>query len=163
MHLVVGRRAAAAAFAALFAAPNRTPADTAIPAFSLKGIPGLTPAEKPRPVSELGVIGRGQDNDKSGRLNFCDRKGCISTFSSPYDDSFVPPWTYDTGYECASACDAAHFNSLGPAPRTQWRAARPPVQVGRSIILRVWEERAAGLEGRWRAQARQDPRGAAMR
>lgn len=68
-----------------------------VPTYSLKGIPGftaLTGADAPRPTDQLGVLGRGKDGTKTGRLNFCDRKGCISSFSPPEDDNYVPPWTY---------------------------------------------------------------------
>jgi hypothetical protein len=96
----LGRRAVLAGTAALFSRPDRAPAaeSAAIPTFSFKGLPGvsnLVGADKPRPTEELGVIGRGKNNDQSGRLNYCDKKGCISTYSSPYDDSFIPPWSYD--------------------------------------------------------------------
>ncbi|KAL1528472.1 hypothetical protein AB1Y20_009816 [Prymnesium parvum] len=76
----------------------RTPA-VDVPTYSLKGLPGLGSflgADAPRP--ELGVIGKGKDGVKSGRLNFCDKKGCISSFSPPDEDSYVPPWTYRPGY-----------------------------------------------------------------
>ena len=83
--------------AAIGLPPLRTPATPAAPTFSLKGIPGInaiTGADEPRPDSELGVIGKGKDGVKSGRLQFCERKGCISSFSNPEDASYVPPWTY---------------------------------------------------------------------
>lgn len=76
----------------------------AVGTYSLKGIPGvsaLTGADKPRPVSDLGVLGRGTDRDKTGRLNNCDRRGCISSFSFPEDDSYVPPLTYASDYSLA--------------------------------------------------------------
>lgn len=57
--------------------PLRTPAEsnTAVPTFSLKGVPGLSNvlgADAPPPV-DLGVIGRGTNKDKTGRLNQCTR------------------------------------------------------------------------------------------
>lgn len=78
--------------------PGRSPAAPSVPTFSLKGVPGvstLLDTDAPRPSGELGVIGRGKDNAKSGRLNFCEKKGCISSFSVPGDDSYIPPWTYE--------------------------------------------------------------------
>jgi hypothetical protein len=86
-------------------------ADTAVPTFSLKGVPGLTSvlgADAPPPV-DLGVIGRGTNKDKSGRLNKCEgKKGCISTFEEPDVESYIPPWTYQPGYstQAISANDA---------------------------------------------------------
>ena len=100
------RAIVAAAFAA--AATNRPAyADTAAPTFSLKGIPGLTSSEfsadRSSVVNNLGVIGRGTNNDKTGRLNRCEQKtGCISTFDEPDVDSFIPPWTYQPGYSTQS-------------------------------------------------------------
>lgn len=59
---------------------------------------------------DLGVFGRGQNLDKSGRLNKCDpkKKGCISTFDDPADESYIPPWTYQPGFstQAVSANDA---------------------------------------------------------
>lgn len=80
------------------------------PTFSLKGVPGvgsLLPGEAEQPV-DLGVIGRGQNKDKTGRLNRCDKKGCISTFDEPDLESYIPPWTYQPGYstQAISANDA---------------------------------------------------------
>lgn len=69
---------------ALATAPSlRTPA-AEVPTYSLKGLPGLSSvlgSDAPRP--ELGVIGKGKDGVKTGRLNFCEKKGCISSFSPP--------------------------------------------------------------------------------
>lgn len=82
-----------------------------MPTFSLKGVPGLTSvlgADAPPPV-DLGVIGRGTNKDKSGRLNKCEgKKGCISTFEEPDVESYIPPWTYQPGYstQAISANDA---------------------------------------------------------
>ncbi|KAL3914488.1 MAG: hypothetical protein SGPRY_007608 [Prymnesium sp.] len=84
---------------ALATAPSlRTPA-AEVPTYSLKGLPGLSSvlgSDAPRP--ELGVIGKGKDGVKTGRLNFCEKKGCISSFSPPDEDSYIPPWTYRPGY-----------------------------------------------------------------
>ena len=82
--------------------PRSAVADTAVPTFSLKGVPGLTSvlgADAPPPV-DLGVIGRGTNKDKTGRLNKCEngKKGCISTFDDPDSESYVPPWTFQPGY-----------------------------------------------------------------
>lgn len=81
--------------------PLRTPAagGPAVPTFSLKGVPGVSSllgADVPRPTDQLGILGRGKDGVKSGRLNFCEKKGCVSTFSLPDDKlgSYIPPWTY---------------------------------------------------------------------
>lgn len=56
------------------------------------------------------MIGRGQNLDKTGRLNKCDpaKKGCISTFDDPADESYIPPWTYQPGFstQAVSANDA---------------------------------------------------------
>ena len=103
--------------AALFSTSPSLPAlaDTAAPTFSLKGIPGLTSSsefttDRSALSSDIGVIGRGQNLDKSGRLNKCDpaKKGCISTFNDPADESYIPPWTYQPGYstQAVSANDA---------------------------------------------------------
>ena len=92
------RRVLVSCAAAALTRPLQTPA-LDIPTYSLKGVPGLGSvfgADAPRP--ELGVIGRGKDNVKTGRLNFCERKGCISSFSPPDEESYVPPWTYQPGY-----------------------------------------------------------------
>ena len=56
--------------AAVAFAPLRAPALEA-PTYSLKGIPGLsalTGADAPRPM-EVGVLGRGMEGGKTGRLN----------------------------------------------------------------------------------------------
>ena len=51
-----------------------------------------------------------QNLDKTGRLNKCDpaKKGCISTFDDPADESYIPPWTYQPGFstQAVSANDA---------------------------------------------------------
>jgi len=66
-------------------------------------------SEAPPPV-DLGVIGRGANKDRTGRLNGCDngKKGCISTFDDPTIESYIPPWTYQPGYstQALSANDA---------------------------------------------------------
>jgi hypothetical protein len=87
-------------------------ADPAVPTFSLKGVPGLTSmlgADAPPPV-DLGVIGRGTNKDKTGRLYKCEngKMGCISTFDDPDAESYIPPWTYQPGYstQAISANDA---------------------------------------------------------
>ena len=95
------RRAVLAALTSTALLPLQAPADSAIPTYSLKGVPGLssiTGADAPRP-SELGVLGKGQKGDKTGRLQFCEKKGCISSFSPPDQDSYVPPWTYDADFQ----------------------------------------------------------------
>jgi hypothetical protein len=65
--------------------------------------------DEPPPV-DLGVIGRGTNKDKTGRLNKCEngKRGCISTFDEPDADSYIPPWTYQPGYSnrAISANDA---------------------------------------------------------
>ena len=108
------RRAVFVSGAALLATrmPRLAHADTAVPTFSLKGVPGLTGmlgADAPPPV-DLGVIGRGTNKDKTGRLNKCEnaKKGCISTFDEPDAESYIPPWTYQPGYstQAISANDA---------------------------------------------------------
>merc|ERR1719484_416324 len=62
------------AWPALAAAP---PGFEAPPTYSLKGLTAglsaLTGSDAP-PPSDLGVIGRGMDGSKSGRLGFCDKK-----------------------------------------------------------------------------------------
>ena len=69
----------------------------------------MSSEEKSRAL-DLGVIGRGQNLDKTGRLNKCDpaKKGCISTFDDPADESYIPPWTYQPGFstQAVSANDA---------------------------------------------------------
>ena len=126
--LVSGASLAAAVFA-----PPRARAD--VPTYSLKGVPGLTTNVKgfgesevvtseksgfslggllgggdAPPPADLGVIGRGQNRDKTGRLNKCEggKKGCISTFDEPDAESYIPPWTYQPGYstQAISANDA---------------------------------------------------------
>jgi len=125
----LGRRAAlvgGASIAAFFAPSGAALADTAVPTFSLKGVPGLssnvdgfgdagTVTEGSKggfslqgvlgggpstPPTDLGVIGRGTNKDKTGRLNKCEngKKGCISTFDDPDVESYVPPWTYQPGF-----------------------------------------------------------------
>ena len=87
--------------AALTVAPSLPASADAPPTYSLKGLAGaLTGADAPRPADQLGVIGRGQNRDKSGRLNSCpaDKKGCISTFSQFDEESYVPPWTYQSDF-----------------------------------------------------------------
>jgi len=69
----------------------------------------IVSSEAPPPV-DLGVIGRGANKDRTGRLNACDngKKGCISSFDDPTIESYVPPWTYQPGYstQAISANDA---------------------------------------------------------
>ena len=104
------RAVLAVAFAAAASHPSTQPAhaETVAPTFSLKGIPGLTSSsefssDRSSLVSNLGVIGRGTNNDKTGRLNKCEPKsGCISTFDEPDVDSYIPPWTYQPGYSTQS-------------------------------------------------------------
>lgn len=51
--------------------------------------------DPPRPEYRLGVVGLGKNKDKSGRLNECTEKGCISSFDSPLmPDSYIPAWAY---------------------------------------------------------------------
>jgi len=98
----LGRRAllsTAAACCSLIACPAPAPAD-APPTYSLKGVPGLsalTGADRP-PPADLGVIGRGSNGQKAGRLGFCEKKGCVSTYADPESDAFVPAWTYDSSF-----------------------------------------------------------------
>lgn len=96
-RVAFGRRVVIFGGAALAASGKRAAlAETAVPTFTLKGIPGisaLTGSEAPRPAG-LGVIGKGKDGIKSGRLQFCEQKGCITSFGSPEDENYVPPWTY---------------------------------------------------------------------
>jgi len=104
----LSRRAALLAASAAMLTPSRLLAE-APPTYSLKGIPGLGllgGSDAPRP--ELGVIGRGASGEKSGLLNFCDKKGCISTFAQPDTDFYIPPWTYQPGYstQATSSYDA---------------------------------------------------------
>lgn len=127
---LAGRLALAAA-ASL--APLASRAD--VPTYSLKGIPGLgalTGADAPRPVSELGVLGRGADGVKTGRLNFCDRKGCISSFSPPEDDNYVPPWTYAKDY---SSQATSSFSAAREALRreAQLEAGAPEPAPSKSL------------------------------
>lgn len=115
------RRAAlagGASLAAAFVGARPARADgAAAPTFSLKGIPGLTSSsdfssDRSSVTNDLGVIGRGTNKDKSGRLNTCTenggKKGCISTFDEPSAESYIPPWTYQPGYstQAISANDA---------------------------------------------------------
>jgi len=101
MCTAMNRRAALAAAllaipSTMLSTPRTAVADASVPTFSLKGVPGLSGVlenDLPRP-GELGIIGRGKDKTKSGRLNFCDKKNCITSFASPEDSSYVPPWTY---------------------------------------------------------------------
>jgi hypothetical protein len=89
-----GRRAALLGAAAIATSGARNAhADTAVPTFTLKGIPGITAitgSDAPRP-GDLGVIARGADGSKSGRLQFCEKKGCITSFGLPEDEGYVPP------------------------------------------------------------------------
>jgi hypothetical protein len=94
----LNRRAAFAGSLALLA-PAKSLADDG--PFSLKGIPGissLTGADAPRPES-LGVIGRGVNKEKSGRLNQCDKKSCISTDYDEAQGANVPAWIYSPKLE----------------------------------------------------------------
>ena len=89
-------------------------------------------APAPRPVSELGVLGRGADGVKTGRLNFCDRKGCISSFSPPEDDNYVPPWTYAKDY---SSQATSSFSAAREALRreAQLEAGAPEPAPSKSL------------------------------
>ena len=91
--------------AALVLSPLRTPAEElSVPTFSLKGAPVFGSLfEAPPPTAELGVIGRGKDNSRSGILNFCDKKGCISSFSAGDAENYIPPLTYQPGYNAGAA------------------------------------------------------------
>lgn len=111
------RAALAAAAASTAAVSNTKPyaalaADNTggVPTFSLKSLPAaLAGADKPAPGDQLGVLGRGANNQKSGRLQFCptDKDGCISTFSLPDESSYVPPWTYEpNALEATSSFEA---------------------------------------------------------
>lgn len=89
--------------AALVLSPMRAPS-AEIPTFSLKGAPGLGGVFEEKPnVQQLGVIGRGKDNTRSGILNFCDKKGCVSTFAQSDTENYIPPWTYQPGYSTGAA------------------------------------------------------------
>lgn len=103
----LGRRQALTRFmgaAALWLTPMGAPAADEIPTFSLKGLKdAVTGADAPRPEAQLGVIGRGKDGTKSGLLNFCDKKGCVSTFAQSDTDNYIPPWTYQPGYSTSAA------------------------------------------------------------
>jgi hypothetical protein len=117
----VTRRALALGACALLSPLELLPAIAdAPPTYSLKGIPGLsavTGSERPRP--ELGVIGKGANGDKSGILQFCDRKGCISSFTPPDEEGYVPPWTYDPQYSTRAV---SAFDSRREALRAAARA-----------------------------------------
>jgi len=107
------------AWPALAAAP---PGFEAPPTYSLKGLTAglsaLTGSDAP-PPSDLGVIGRGMDGSKSGRLGFCDKKGCISSQVNGEDPNYVPPWTFDPKY---SARGASSFDSRKQAILAEARA-----------------------------------------
>ena len=96
--LLSSRRAAliAACSSLVTLGPLRTPAADAPPTYSLKGVPGLSllPGSNAPPPADLGVIGRGATGAKAGRLGFCEKKGCISSFSQTDDESYVPPLAY---------------------------------------------------------------------
>jgi len=92
--------------AALFLSPKIAPA-LEVPTFSLKGAPGLggvfdEKIEKPL-TAQLGVIGRGKDKTKSGLLNPCDKKGCMTSFAQGDAENYIPPMTYQPGYSTSSA------------------------------------------------------------
>jgi len=133
---LASRRAVLTAFAA--AATNLPAhADTAAPTFSLKGIPGLTSSseftsDKSSLVSNLGVIGRGQNLDKTGRLNKCEpKKGCISTFDEPDVESYIPPWTYQPGYSTQSvSANDARRAALRREAELEAAAAGTPLATG---------------------------------
>jgi uncharacterized protein (DUF1499 family) len=141
---VVSRRLfLATSTAALFsAAPSRPAlADTAAPTFSLKGIPGLTSSseftsDRSSLNYDIGVIGRGQNLDKTGRLNKCDpnKKGCISTFNDPADEGYIPPWTYQPGYstQAVSANDARRQALREQANIEANGGVAPPPPAGKS-------------------------------
>jgi len=116
--------------------PLRGLADTAVPTFSLKGVPGISGllgADAPRP-SELGVLGKGMDGTASGRLQFCDKKGCISTFSLPDEDSFIPPWTYVPEETAAvSSFDARKAQLRAEALAEAIAAGAPPPPPRKSL------------------------------
>ena len=88
--------------AALFLSPMIAPA-LEVPTFSLKGAPGLGGAFEAQPLTtQLGVIGRGKDKTRSGILNACDKKGCVSSYAQGDAENYLPPWTYQPGYSTQS-------------------------------------------------------------
>lgn len=119
--------------------PLSSIADSAsIPTYSLKGIPGLsslTGADAPRPA-ELGVIGLGTNKDKTGRLNQCGKKGCVSSFEL-VEELYVPPWTYDS--EMATAAESS-FDSRKAALKAAAIAER---EAAEAAALREKGEDAA--------------------
>ncbi len=81
LDLSVTSRRALLAAAGLALTPLRAPAADAPPTYSLKGLAGaISGSDRPRPM-DLGVIGRGMDGTKTGLLNPCGYKGCISSFA----------------------------------------------------------------------------------
>jgi len=129
------RRAALASGASLAAAvlaPGHARADSAVPTYSLKGIPGLSGlvgAGAEPMAMDMGVFGRGVNKDKSGQLNKCDGKaGCISTFEDPESNFYVPPWTYQPGYstQAISASEAMRQKLREEASLEANGDAKPP-------------------------------------
>ena len=101
--------------------PRPAPAADAPPTYSLKGVPGLslfTGADAP-PPADLGVIGRGASGAKAGRLGFCEKKGCISSFSQTDDESYVPPLAYTPEFSIQAS---SSYGSLKEQLRAQARA-----------------------------------------
>ena len=93
------------------------------PTYSLKGLTSaITGSDKPRPTS-VGAFGRGANNQLTGRLNACSKKGCISTFADAdvEGSGYVPPWTYDTEYSIQAA---SSFSSRKQQILADDRAAR---------------------------------------
>ena len=134
MRLAAGatRRAVLAALTSTAMLPLQAPADSAIPTYSLKGVPGLsaiTGAGAPRP-SELGVLGKGAKGDKTGRLQFCEKKGCISSFSLTEDDSYVPPWTYDDTFQTSAASSFDSRRAALNVGPVAWPRQRPDSNKG---------------------------------
>mgnify|MGYP001247638408 CR=1 FL=1 len=102
----------------------------AVPTYSLKGLTdSITGKDAPRPSDQLGVIGRGTNLDLTGRLNSCgDKKGCISSFAQYDEESYVPPWTYQSGYsnKAISANDARRAALLKEAELEASSSGAPP-------------------------------------
>ena len=111
------------------------------PTYSFKGLAGaITGSDKP-PPADLGVFGRGSNNDKTGRLNSCGVKsGCISTFNQADTEEYVPPWTYQDYSEAG----ASSFDSQREKLRAQARAERLEREAAEAAAA-AKEAVAAGL------------------
>ena len=112
------------------------------PTFTLKGLADILISTQEqnqlRPADQLGVIGKGANNQKSGRLQFCQTNACISSFSNPEEPTYVPPWTYaPQQMQASSSFDARKRQLLAESSSEVAPTPKKSIDEARNELTKV--------------------------